>query len=280
MKERSQERLIFAAHTRKYPNLPLALDGLGICHLQEPIDRPFGMNFWQWIQCVEGSGILMADGRAYTVAEGCGMLIPQGTPSLYYDSGKPWYVNFLCCGGALFSEITSQLGLQTAGVYYLLNPDKILAFWNEIAETYDQNTLDAHLSLSALLYQFLITLSQEIHLSHSGRPQSQPQHEKIHAAVCFMQEHYSEDIGLDEIADAAGLSKEYLCQIFKKYTGSTLLEHLTETRISEAKVLLLSNPQKTVGEIARLCGFGSPSYFCSVFKKSEHMTPLQFAQGR
>lgn len=236
------------------------------------------MDFWQWIQCVEGSGTLMIDGRAYTVAQGCGMLIPQGTASLYYDNGEPWYVNFLCCGGALSDEITSGLGLHTAGAYCLLNPDKILGFWDEIADLYDKNEMDAHLALSALLYRFLVELSQEIHLTHAGRPQ--PQNEKIHAAICFMQEHYSEDIGLAEIAAAAGLSKEYLCQIFKKYTGSTLLEHLTETRISEAKALLLTHPQKTVGEIARLCGFDSPSYFCSVFKKSEHMTPLQFAQGR
>lgn len=278
MRDRKQEKLYFAGHSRKYPNLPLALDGLGLHHLQEPIDRPVGMGFWQWIQCIEGSGTLVIDGRTYPVSPGSGMLIPSGTASLYYDNGAAWYVNFLCCGGALVDEITRQFGLSAAGAYKLYNPDIILDYYYDIAELYEQNRINSQLSLSAQLYRFLTELSQQVYLTHAGK--QQPQNEKIHAAICFMQEHYSENIGLAEIAEAVGLSKEYLCQIFKKHTGSTLLEHLTETRIAEAKVLLLSHPQMTVGEIARLCGFDSPSYFCSVFKKSEHMTPRQFAHVR
>lgn len=271
------ERLSFAGHSKKYPALPLALDGLGVHHLQEPIDRPKGMDFWQWIQCTEGSGRLFVEEKAYTVAPGSGMLIPPGAASLYYSSGEDWYINFLCCGGALVKEITHQLGLDAAGVYRLSRPEQILAYWEKLSLLYEGHEPDTPFALSVMLYQMLVELSQEIRLTHAGK--SQPQNEKIHAAVCFIQEHYSENIGLDEIAGTVGLSKEYLCQIFKRHTGSTLLEHLTQTRISEAKVQLLSYPQKTVGEIARLCGFDSPSYFCSVFKKTEHMTPQQFARG-
>lgn len=271
------ERLNFAGHSKKYPNLPLALDGFGIQHLQEPIDRPEGMDFWQWIQCTKGSGRLSLGSQSYIVTPGSGMLLPPGEASFYYGSGESWYINFLCCGGALVKEITSRLGLDTAGVYRLSHPEKILAYWEKISQICEEHAMNAQFALSVLLYQMLVELSQEIQLTNAGK--SQPRNEKIHAAVCFMQKHYSENIGLDEIAGAVGLSKEYLCQIFKKHTGSTLLEHLTQTRISEAKVLLLAHPQKTVGEIARLCGFDSPSYFCSVFKKNEHMTPQQFARG-
>lgn len=278
MRDRKIDQINFAGHSRKYPTLPLALDGFGIRHQQEPIDRAAGINSWQWIQCVEGSGMLVVDSKAYHVTPGSGMLIPRGAASLYHDNGKSWYVNFLCCGGALIDEITTQLGLYTAGAYQLSNPDIILKYWEEIEELYSRNEMNAHFALSALIYRMLVELSQEILLSHAGG--AQPQNEKIHDAIRFIQAHYSEEIGLAEIADAAGLSKEYLCQIFKKHTGSTVLEYLTETRIAEAKVLLLSHPTKTIGEIARLCGFGSSSYFCSVFKRSEQMTPLQFAQGR
>ncbi len=271
-------RLNFAGHSKKYPTLPLALDGFGLRHHQEPIDRPRGMDFWQWIQCLEGRGTLFLGDTSYTVTPGCGMLIPPGCGHIYQSCGGSWYVNFLCCGGALITEITRQLGLAAAGAYQLSRPERILQYEEEIAAIYRQNDMGCHLELSKLLYQLLTDLSQDIRLSQAG--QSAPQNKKLHQVICYIQEHYSENIGLPEIAASAGLSREYLCQIFKKHTGSTLLEHLTETRLSEAKVLLLAHPEKTIGEVARLCGFDSPSYFCYVFKKNEHMTPRQFAQGR
>ena len=270
------KRLNFAGHSKKYPNLPLALDGFGLRHHQEPIDRPQGMDFWQWIQCLEGRGTLILADTAYPVAPGCGMLIPPGCGHIYRGEAG-WYVNFLCCGGAQVQQITSQLGLAKAGAYQLAHPERILQCEDEIARVYLKNDMDCHLALSKLLYGLLVDLSQDIRLSHGG--QSAPQNEKLHAVVCFIQEHFSENIGLTDIADSVGFSRDYLCQIFKQHTGSTLLEHLTETRLSEAKELLLAHPEKTIGEVARLCGFDSPSYFSYVFKKHEHITPRQFAQG-
>lgn len=274
----SEECLHFAGHSKKYPNLPLSLDGFGLHHLQEPIDRPAGMDFWQWIQCIKGSGTLVIEDNPYAVFPGCGMLIPPGLAHRYQGNGSGWYVNFLCCCGSLVEEITRQLNLHTPGAYQLSHPERILQYEDEIAEIYLKNEMDCPLVLSRLLYALLIDLSQDLSMSHAGQPL--PQNEKLHAAVCFIQEHFQEAIGLPEIAESAGLSREYLCQIFKKHTGATLLEYLTGTRLSEAKVLLLAHPEKTIGEIARLCGFDSPSYFCSVFKKYEHMTPRQFSRKR
>lgn len=272
------EKLYFSGHSKKYPHLPLALDGLGLYHLQEHIDRPAGMDFWQWVQCISGSGTLLVDDKSYLVTPGSGILIPPECGHIYYSNGEPWYVNFLCCGGALITAFTEQLHLNQPGVYQLPHPEKILEYENDIVSLYRQNRMDTPLQISKLLYSLLMDLSQDIRQSKAG--QSLPRNEKVHQAICFMQRHFSNNIGLDDIAADVGLSKEYLCQIFKQHTDSTLLEHLTEIRISEAKMLLLKHPDKTIREIAALCGFDSPSYFCSVFKKHEHMTPLQFAHGR
>lgn len=273
-----REQIVFTGHSKKYPNLPLALDGLGVCHLQEHVDRPMGIDSWQWIQCISGTGELLVNGSSYVVAPGDGMLLPPGCSHIYYCLQEPWFVNFLCCNGSLLHSLTELLELTVPGVYHLPQPQKILDYEDEICGTYRKDSQRSAFEISQILYRLLTDLSMDIKITQTS--QTLPQDEKIHQAVCYMQEHFHESIGLADIAAFVGLSKEYLCHTFKKSTNATLLEYLTQIRLAEAKMALLKFPDKTVGEISRMCGFDSPSYFCAVFKKHEHLTPGQFCQGR
>ena len=105
-------------------------------------------------------------------------------------------------------------------------------------------------------------------------------HEKVHKAVCYMQDNYMKQVSLEDIAEAAGLSREYLCQLFKKQTGFTVLDYLMQIRMAAAKGELMVQRNSTLEEIAHLCGFESASYFCAVFKREEKMTPGQFREFR
>lgn len=277
-KTQHPDQLTFTGHAKKYPHLPLALDGLGIYHLQEHVDRPFGITCWQWVQCVKGKGELLLNGTAYILEEGAGVLLPPHQSHVYYALSDSWYTNFLCFSGALVDEIMNLLKLTEAGVYHLTQPERVLSYENRIFDISASNPIHCALDISKLLYSLLVDLSINIKSAHST--QSIISNEKIHAAICFMQEHFSEPIGLVDIAAHVQLSKEYLCQLFKKTTNSTVLEYLTQIRLSEAKTALLKFPEKTIGDISRMCGFDTPSYFCAVFKKHEHMTALQFCQTR
>ncbi len=271
-------QLTFTGHYKKYPHLPLALEGLGIYHLQEHVDRPAGVNFWQWIQSVKGKGELLLNGSSYPLEEGCGILLPPNLPHVYYSVSNEWYTNFLCFHGALADNIMELLHLTDAGVYQLTQPERILDYENRIFDICLSNPIHGALDISKLLYSLLVDLSINIKKAHSS--QTFTGNETVHSAICFMQEHFSESIGLSDIASHVQLSREYLCQLFKKTTNSTVLEYLTQIRLAEAKTALLKFPDKTIGDISRMCGFDTPSYFCSVFKKHEHMTPLQFCQIR
>lgn len=277
--EHHQEDLLtFTAHSKKYPHLPLALDGLGIYHLQEYVNRPSGITSWQWVQVVQGTGEFLLDNTAYLLEEGSGILIPPHQPHVYSGISDQWYTNFLCFDGALANEIMELLNLSRVGVYHLTQPERVLDYENRIFDISVSNPIHSALDISKLLYSLLVDLS--INIKRSNSSQSITGNEKIHAAIGFMQEHFSEPIGLVDIAAHVQLTKEYLCQLFKKTTNSTVLDYLTQIRLAEAKTALLKFPDKTVGDISRMCGFDTPSYFCAVFKKHEHMTPLQFRQTR
>ena len=96
------------------------------------------------------------------------------------------------------------------------------------------------------------------------------------AAIDYIVGNYMNcDISLSTVADAAGLSPSYLSMLFKKETGQSFSEHLTNIRINKAKELL-GCTSKMVYEVAYDVGFRDYRYFSQIFKKHTGMTPRSF----
>jgi two-component system response regulator YesN len=91
----------------------------------------------------------------------------------------------------------------------------------------------------------------------------------------YIEDYYSNKLTIDEIARVVYLSPYYLCRMFKKHTGCTIMEYITNVRVKRAQDLLI-NSQDTIQEIGEKVGFGAPSYFSNVFKRSTGLTPLQY----
>ena len=64
--------------------------------------------------------------------------------------------------------------------------------------------------------------------------------------------------------------------MFRRFTGATLENFLILQRVELAKRTLL-DLRLNVAEVAERCGFCSPAYFASVFKKYMHCTPREYA---
>ena len=87
--------------------------------------------------------------------------------------------------------------------------------------------------------------------------------------------HYAEINNLSELAYSSGISKEYLCRLFKKETGLTVTEYLNGVRIRNA-CDMLRDTKKSITEISFSCGFHSTMYFNKTFKRIVNMTPTEF----
>lgn len=79
-------------------------------------------------------------------------------------------------------------------------------------------------------------------------------------------------LGLDELAQACGLSRAHFARAFKSSTGVTPMHWLLTQRLQRAKSLLL-NSGLTVEEIAHHCGFADQSHFTRTFTKQTGSTP-------
>ena len=95
------------------------------------------------------------------------------------------------------------------------------------------------------------------------------------AVALYMNQHYKEKLTIEELAEMAGLSKNYFISSFKKYMGEPPHTYLKKLRISYAK-LLLEFSEETIAQIAEQCGFQKANTFSTTFKKATGMSPMEY----
>lgn len=88
----------------------------------------------------------------------------------------------------------------------------------------------------------------------------------------YIQEHYQEDISLEELAAHVGFHPNYVCTVFKKKLGQSYLACVHKERLRAAKVLL-QETDFTIEQIAAEVGYNSASQFARVFRKYEESSP-------
>ena len=79
--------------------------------------------------------------------------------------------------------------------------------------------------------------------------------------------HYSEKVNIADIAEICNVSKSYLCRLFKKETGKTIIEYLNEVRVNNARELLRKSPEITAEMVVNQVGFCDVRYMNIMFKR-------------
>ncbi|XID91889.1 response regulator [Paenibacillaceae bacterium WGS1546] len=99
----------------------------------------------------------------------------------------------------------------------------------------------------------------------------------IQMALSYIQEHYREDLTLQQVADFVHMSKNYFSEQFKRHTGCNFIDFVIRLRIHYAKHLLDTTGLKVL-EIGYQSGFHSPKHFLKLFKRLEGMTPAEYRE--
>lgn len=99
-------------------------------------------------------------------------------------------------------------------------------------------------------------------------------------AMEYVKEHYADqDLSIETICGYLNVSAAYFSTVFKKETGKTFINYLTDYRMQEAVELLLMQNEKTY-VIAEKVGYSDPNYFSYVFKKQFGMSPSKYKTSR
>lgn len=101
----------------------------------------------------------------------------------------------------------------------------------------------------------------------------------IEQAKSIIAERYKDpDLSLDDVCDALHLSASYFRALFKKETGKTFVNYLTDLRMEKAKDLILTTAMKNY-EVATETGYIDPHYFSYCFKKHFKMSPNELRES-
>lgn len=168
---------------------------------------------------------------------------------------------------AYFNTIVSRLG----NVISLSAPAPAVRELSALLQLFRQGqpVREALISklLNDLLTLFLLNDSEQF--SAAGTPSV------IEKSAAYINENFSGNLTVAELARRAGLSQYHFIRCFKKETGFTPHEYLVNTRLNTARYLL-KNSRLSVKDICFQAGFSSESVFCGAFRRHTGLSPSQY----
>lgn len=153
------------------------------------------------------------------------------------------------------------------------NAKKILQLLYELSEL--EKRKDKFYSYEVLCKLSCVLLEICKRFSHCYENHSDIGEKRMRKFLNFIENNYSQNITLAELAKSANVSKSECLRSFKSTMQTTPYKYLTEYRLSKA-ASLLKNSDEPIGNIATLVGIEQSSHFGKLFKEKTGMSPREY----
>ena len=151
----------------------------------------------------------------------------------------------------------------------------------KIDSAYMQKDFCFELDITSALLQIGSILLKNCIVSEERLPASgmKSNLQEIQEAVGYIEENYSKNLTLDEIAAHMGFAPGYFSKKFKQITGVTFHDYLIYCRIKHS-LHDIKNTSLSMTDIAYRNGFPNVKSFIGYFKKVYNTTPLKYRNNR
>ena len=103
----------------------------------------------------------------------------------------------------------------------------------------------------------------------------QPQRDVLRDVTAWMTDHLAADLSVAALAGRAGMSTRNFARQFRDEVGATPATYVERIRV-EAAQRLLESTNRTIDDIARVCGFGTVETMHRTFKRNVRVTPGEY----
>ena len=221
-----------------------------------------------------GAGIIEQGGQSVTLGQNQALLMDCRAPQRYVTDPvrHHWYHLWAHVNGAGADAISQAMGLPK------LQPVSLpLADVKPIFETIFENMKKEGYIESLTTSLAVDKLLTSIALAPDSRG-SFVEFDAVSVARRYMEEHFAEDLHVDDVAREAAISTSQLIRLFKRQLGTTPHSYLLRYRITQAKELL-AETTLPVATIARQVGFASESNFSYRFGEMCGQSPSAYRAG-
>lgn len=151
---------------------------------------------------------------------------------------------------------------------------EVLACMKQIYESLNEPPADFELQIHMILMNIWHKLYQYFSTQPNNEMKSKQHLQRLRDIITFIDEHYHQEISLEDVAKSANICKSECCRFFKKHMGMTIFDYILYLRIQKSLPLLTASDSVT--EVASMVGFASPSYYSQIFKRYMKCTPMQY----
>ena len=127
----------------------------------------------------------------------------------------------------------------------------------------------------SLLDVILVRLERQRDLSFSDESAGPRSSREFELVRRYIDNHFKENLTLDQLAQLAHLNKYYLAHTFRAEFGTSPINYLISRRVEESR-FLLRETDHTLSLIAQMLGFSSLSYFSQCFRRVEGISPMEY----
>lgn len=149
---------------------------------------------------------------------------------------------------------------------------------NEVLSEYQERKPGFLLVIKSLLLKLLVMVGREFtrEIENSESRSVFDRHrDSIFGAIRYLDEHYNENLSVEEVAKKFMLSQSYFSYLFKSITSKTFTEYVNDIRISKA-MELLRNTDERVLDICYEVGFRNVNHFNRLFRHKTGVSPLMY----
>ena len=261
---------------------PLIVTSCGTYHLYTrpklPTWRPRGRLDFQLLYIASGRAHFHFDGTEKIITAGHMVLYRPKEPQKYEyygeDQTEVYWVHFT--GGNVTNLLRSYGLTDDKKVFYCgsgieyQNLFRAMIYELQMCKDNYAEMLEIYLRQVFILLQRYFKTSAKVDNTQIAA--------EIDKATVYFNEHYSEEICIDDYAKSHNMSTSWFIRNFKQYTGSTPMQYILNKRIYNAEALL-QNPQYNVTEVALIVGYDNHLYFSRIFKKMKGVSPSEYRKG-
>ena len=240
-----------------------------------PTQRPKGRVDYQLLYVASGKAHFYIGGQDVIVTSG-NMVLYQPKQEMHYeyfgkDKPEVYWVHFT---GSDVRNILKKYEVPLDNnVFYSGNSPTYGYLFKEMILELQTCRVGFEELLSMYLQQIFV-LIQRSRMDKRPVVSSHIQ-EEMGMARRYFQEHYNEDINIEEYALSRNMSVSYFLKKFKEVTTKSPMQYILAIRINNA-VSLLESTDYNVTEISTIIGYDNPLYFSRIFKKQKGVSPSDY----